>query len=218
MLTATLVALVVTGVSLAPRPAPSTPPRIAIRVSAVRHITRSLLDRILQEADAIWRPAGIGFVWQAEQPRTTGAEACLPCRASLCVSLGDDPGSPHNGLSPIGWIVFDDPTAPERNIYVSYANAMYLLERSTGITGSVSQMPQAEVEIYLGRAMGRALAHEVGHYLLASKKHTRSGLMEATHTAAEFFSLGRERFRIDPEERQAVLARAWNLAAPAATS
>ena len=39
----------------------------------------------------------------------------------------------------------------------------------------------------LARAMGRALAHEMGHYLLASKEHTKNGLMQAHRTATEFF-------------------------------
>jgi hypothetical protein len=59
----------------------------------------------------------------------------------------------------------------------------------------------------LGRAMGRALAHEIGHYLLASKLHTARGLMQASHTASEFFGADRRSFAIDAAQRQAVAAR-----------
>jgi hypothetical protein len=36
-------------------------------------------------------------------------------------------------------------------------------------------------EEIVARALGRALAHEIGHYLLRSPHHTSSGLMQARH-------------------------------------
>jgi hypothetical protein len=68
-------------------------------------------------------------------------------------------------------------------------------------------MPLAERNLKLGRAMGRALAHEMGHYLLASKVHTRRGLMQATHTASAFFDNDRSSFAIDNALRQELAAR-----------
>ena len=55
--------------------------------------------------------------------------------------------------------------------------------------------------------MGRALAHELGHYLLASKVHTARGLLKASRTAAELFSIERAGFKIDPLQRQQIAAR-----------
>jgi len=68
-------------------------------------------------------------------------------------------------------------------------------------------MPRAERETMLGRAMGRALAHEMGHYLLASKAHSVKGLMRAKRTAVEFFAIERTRFELDAEQRTAVTLR-----------
>ena len=48
-------------------------------------------------------------------------------------------------------------------------------------------MPIFEREVLMARAIGRALAHELGHYFLASKEHTKKGLMKAHRTAVEFF-------------------------------
>ena len=59
----------------------------------------------------------------------------------------------------------------------------------------------------LARAMGRALAHELGHYLLASKAHTQRGLMKPVMTAVELFMPDASVFRIDPAQRRAVAAR-----------
>ena len=55
--------------------------------------------------------------------------------------------------------------------------------------------------------MGRALAHELGHYLLASKVHTRGGLMKAVLTALELFTPDASGFRIEPAQRGAIAAR-----------
>ena len=62
-------------------------------------------------------------------------------------------------------------------------------------------------ETLLARAMGRALAHELGHYLLASKAHTERGLMKAVMTAVELFMPDSGGFRIEPAQRRAVAAR-----------
>jgi hypothetical protein len=71
----------------------------------------------------------------------------------------------------------------------------------------IDRMPIAERELLLGRAMGRALAHEIGHYLLASKLHTARGLMQATHSASAFFGYPRSGFAVDAAQRQAVVDR-----------
>ena len=55
--------------------------------------------------------------------------------------------------------------------------------------------------------MGRALAHELGHYLLASKVHTERGLLKASRTAAELFGTTRGGFQLDPSQRRQIAAR-----------
>jgi hypothetical protein len=116
--------------------------------------------------------------------------------------------APRHGANriPLGWIQFDD-DGPAREIYVSYRNAVDYMNGSEGVVGIASQLTILERETYLARAMGRALAHELGHYLMASKEHTRKGLMQATHTASDFFAPLRGGFAIDASQRQLVAAR-----------
>jgi hypothetical protein len=47
----------------------------------------------------------------------------------------------------------------------------------------------------------------MGHYLLASKVHTPRGLMQASHTASDFFATGTNAFRIDAGQRRSIEAR-----------
>ena len=92
-------------------------------------------------------------------------------------------------------------------MYLSYANAVSLLETSRDNIGLSHNMTILERDIYLSRALGRALAHELGHYLLASKAHTADGLMKANRTASEFFSADRRRFAVAAREWLQIAAR-----------
>jgi len=80
---------------------------------------------------------------------------------------------------------------------VSYANAMSLVRAAEGV-GTISRMTVMELRTLLSRALGRALAHEIGHYLLGSKDHSAAGLMKGSHVASDFLAPQRDGFEIDP--------------------
>jgi hypothetical protein len=185
--------------ALTARPLVTTPPFV-VGVTVVSHISPTQVTRVLQEAAAIWRAAGVDIVWQ----RDDGTVAAKP---AVRVTIGNwrGTGMSDDKTMPLGWIVFTD-GAPEHEIYVSYTNAEVLLDESRG-TAQPNHMPRAERETMLGRAMGRAMAHELGHFLLASSAHSARGLMQARHTSTEFFSTDRSRFAVAPRERASVVAR-----------
>jgi hypothetical protein len=49
----------------------------------------------------------------------------------------------------------------------------------------------------LGVVLGRAVAHEIGHFLLATPTHAASGLMRARIAAADFADLREGGFFLD---------------------
>lgn len=185
-------------------------PSLRVAVLAAPDLSPRLVRALLAETDAVWRGTGVSFLWQQEdRPAARGRVTPETPYGSptLRVIIGHDTREMRDLQLPLGWIVFDGPATPEQEIYVSYENAQALLERSSGIVGVVQSMPILKRELMLGRAMGRALAHELGHYLSASKVHTPNGLMRAVHTAAEFFGPEIGRFALDPAERQRIVAR-----------
>jgi hypothetical protein len=188
----------------------SLPPMI-INVATAQDVPATLVARMLEETDAIWRGTGFTFVWRhaarevVPYARTSEAGPYVPAR--LRVVVGNDPGVAFDGKLPLGWIRFDDEQTPEQEIYVSYGNAQQFIAGARGIVGILAEMPSAQREMFLGRAMGRALAHELGHYLTASKAHAKKGLMRASRTASEFFAMERWGFAIDPAQRRAMVAR-----------
>jgi hypothetical protein len=196
----------------APVVAPVSPiPPITVTVSAAPDVPARLISGMLAETDAIWRATGMRFLWQREDRQSNpplGVTADTPCgRPSLRVMVGQETHSPRDSQFPLGWIVFDEPNTPEQEIYVSYTNVTSLLLQSSRVVGTVQNMPTLQRETLMGRAMGRTLAHELGHYLSASKVHAPRGLMMAVHTAAEFFGPDRERFSLAAAERQRIVAR-----------
>jgi hypothetical protein len=189
---------------------PSMPPMI-VNVNASPDISASLLARVLAETDAIWRPAGVTFVWKRAArevvPYSRASETGPYVPATLRLSIGHNRGEMRDERLPLGWIVFDDATLPEQEIYLSYANAQQMMEEARGVVGLVSVMPLQQREWLAGRAMGRALAHELGHYLLASKVHTAHGLMKAAMSATDLFSTYSATFRLDAAQRRIVASR-----------
>jgi hypothetical protein len=213
MLTATSVvaALFAFTAFAAPAASPAAMPPIIVSVTTAASMSPALIARIFAETDAIWRPSGVSFLW-----RRVAREAVAFARAgeigpyvpnTLRLNIGGGTGQFRDGRMPLGWIVFDDVTTPQQEIYLSYTNAQAVMEESRGVVGLIAQMPIAQRETLLARAMGRALAHELGHYLLASKEHTQRGLMKAILTATELFNTDHTGLRVDPVQARAIAAR-----------
>jgi hypothetical protein len=208
--TSTVAVALLASIALAESPLIPTPPPMIVNVSVAADVPASLVSRLLAEAGDIWRAAGFTLVWRLADAAVHArvAEARTYASMTLRVTVGNERGrAKEETATPLGWIVFDDINAPQREIYLSFANAQAFMELSRGVVGRTDLMPRAEKDALLGRAMGRALAHEIGHYLLASKVHTRSGLMQAKRTSAELFAFDRRRFGVDADQRAAIVAR-----------
>src|SRR5262249_52447780 len=187
----------------------SAPPPVVITVTAVANVTPSLVSRVLDEADAIWHPTGVAFVWRRVPWSAAARLDQNPFNASsgLRIVIGDARGASHEGLLPLGWIQFEH-GSPSQEIYLSYRNAIEYMTDAAPVAGAMSRMPPIEKEIKLARAMGRALAHGLGPSLWASRAHTPRGWMGASHTASEFFDFSRRGFEIDVDQRQ-FIATLW---------
>ena len=182
-------------------------PQVTVAVDVAVDLPPLVVSVALQEADAIWRPTGVTFAWRiAPRAIANPADPCPPS-SMLRVVIGEAHGNAPPDQIPIAWIVFDEENMPARDIYVSHRNALEFLTSARGAGPAIAQMTRSEQNMRLGRAMGRALAHELGHYLLASKAHARRGLMQASHTAYSFFDIDRSGFEIDKAMRQEVAAR-----------
>jgi hypothetical protein len=146
-----------------------------------------LLARVRGEVDAIWSRYQIDVAW--EPPRASDQQAS----PDLWVQFVDErpPSGRREGRVAIAWLKFDK-GAPTHHIQVSKVAATALLAtkswaggRRRLIDGPISLQSAA-----LGRIVGRAVAHEMGHFLLASPKHADRGLMRAVIDPEHFVSPG----------------------------
>lgn len=153
---------------------PSMPPKVmsppcatvVVAVERNRALSETLTDAIVSEAAAIWRPLGV-----ETQLRPTDA-----VRSPAMVSVIVEDGEPPAGSESLGWIHFFGTGRPEPIIYLSRAAATRLLDEDR----ANRDVPLQRHELLLARILGRALAHELGHFLLASTHHTAHGLMRAS--------------------------------------
>lgn len=182
-------------------------PVLKLVIFAKPETSRDLMQSAIAETAAIWKPAGVMI---EPAPKTSAAAMHVTNRAQasyiptdpLAVGVVIDDANPAttSGM-PLGWIMFGPTGTPERSVHLSRGNAVRMLEA----VAAYRERSSSERDVLVGRALGRALAHELGHYLLASKSHTQAGLMRAQRTAADFFSPSRAVFYLTPE--QEALAR-----------
>ena len=168
---------------------------LSIGVPAGAPLSPYAIRSMCEETDAIWRGADVVIEWRA-----AGA-------ADLRVVFDDLAPVPRDHrLMALGWLVFHD-DVPAPTIHLSYANTVRLLEESFGVVGSIDSMKPWQRDTLVARALGRALAHELGHYLLRTKRHAPIGLMRGDRLAAEMFLPGRSAFAIDRSTRDLALSR-----------
>lgn len=191
-------------------------PPMTIEIDAPR-IPTEVVSTAIQEASAIWRTAGLEIEWiECARPvaRTIDVRSTSGYVArglAVRVTIDDNPGLMRDAAKVLGYVLFVD-GEPQPGIHLSYENATALLHESQG-GSAVSAMTPYERHTLLGRALGRALAHELGHFLLSSKAHTKGGLMQAHRRTTDLFKRDRDGFEVSAAERSVLASRFARLSA-----
>jgi hypothetical protein len=146
----------------------------------------------MNEATLIWAPYGVDLYACAAGCVRLGSDI------RLAVTLADH--QPRDlGPRTLGSIQFVD-EVPEPAIAM-YPNSIAALTSGLEILGRRERWwPDKFRDLILGRALGRALAHEIGHFLLRTQRHSTTGLMRALHPAASLFAHDRHPFALSAEE------------------
>jgi hypothetical protein len=96
---------------------------------------------------------------------------------------------------------------PTRSILI-YPNAISALLSSEGlVVRDCVRVAMSCEDTVFGRVMGRALAHEIGHYLLRSRGHAVAGLMRARPSAETLVELDSPAFGLSPGEQGLLVPR-----------
>jgi hypothetical protein len=165
---------------------------LPLRLAASKGLSPTSRKALITEAAAIWRRSGVDLHWLTSE----AAEASLRVMATpQAVATHSD--GPQWTLGEL--LRFDDRAAIA---VVSIAGAQRIADENQH--WRLFHLREQR-DYRLGVILGRAVAHEVGHYLLRTSTHSASGLMRATIDVREFADV-RSAFQLDPVA-QAYLAR-----------
>ena len=119
--------------------------------------------------------------------------------------------------SGLGWIQFVN-DHPSPRLTVSMAAAERLMGNSSWSGTPFRTLPPNARRQFIVRALGRTIAHEMGHYLMRSKEHSRRGLMRDHFTADEIMAGRYLKDRLEAADLQRLNGRLNEYAAAMAGS
>jgi hypothetical protein len=170
-------------------PEPSTVPHVLLTVSPqLPAIARAAL---VEEAEALWARAGVRLVWR------NGADRVVETDRALRVLVIPRPASSRSARPDyaLGELLSFGP--PNALAVVSIDRVQELVNSSH----TSSTMPPSLQATRIGIILGRAAAHEIGHYLLNSRSHVDKGLMRASFEVHELLDGRSGMFELDDDSK-----------------
>jgi hypothetical protein len=173
------------------------PTVVSLRLATSSELSGVSQRALVNETDAIWRDANVQLRWREDNLE---GDTERPLR--ILVTHRAVTGTNAHAW-PVGELLrFEDNSA------IAMASITSALRIVQGYPErQLLDLPQMN-QYKLGIVLGRAVAHEIGHYLLQSNAHSSYGLMRATIDAREFADLRSGAFRLDRESQAYLAARA----------
>jgi hypothetical protein len=162
--------------------APAFPLHLAL--STTNDLPAAARASLVSEADSIWRREGVRLQW------TEDAEPLSSPTARLKVIVLGAKTIRGDEVWALAELITD---ASGRALVMTSTSAATRVVKSAGHRDE----PSHAADRRLGMVLGRAIAHEIGHYLLGTRDHARRGLMRAFIDAREFADLRGGRFFLD---------------------
>jgi len=151
---------------------------------------------LVAETNAIWWDSHLSLHWRTinlydppPEPETRGSLKVL-------IMAREVPGTGGPATLTVGELVQNEGAPPLA--IASITGARRIVEEAQRF--QLLQRPH-DFDRRLGLVLGRAVAHEIGHYLLRTKTHAPRGLMRAAINAQEFADPQSRSFRLDDAAR-----------------
>ena len=170
------------------------PLSLNLRVKSTQPLSPGSLAALIAETNTIWN-GHIRLRW-----RTDGGPDDTQMLRVFLLARAVPPAGDDAPLA-LGELVRAEGAAPFA--IASVTGARRIVESSAGLD---ALEPPVLRDHRLGVVLGRAVAHEIGHYLLQTGTHASQGLMRARIDAREFADFRNASFRLDAAA-QAHLAR-----------
>lgn len=172
-----------------------SPTVLSLRLTTSSELSSVSQQALIHETESIWRDARVELRWLADavNDENMGVVQRRPLR--IVVTRRAVNAADHQNW-PVGELLrFGDRSAVAM---ASITAALRIVEESP--ESPLLGLP-AMHQYKLGVVLGRAVAHEIGHYLLDSNTHSPYGLMRASIAAREFADLRTGAFRLDRQSQ-----------------
>jgi len=173
--------------------------RVWVRAGWAPDVSAGLVAAVVKELAAIWTSNGIEVVRYDDR-----VNSMAQLTVTLVLVRTPPPSSMPEAL---GWIGFLDGAGAVPVIQVSLPAALALVKAAHSYGIPVPELPHALQDHLFARALGRTAAHELGHYLLALRRHPESGLMRDRFSTEQLIGDDRNAFRLSRSERDLLACR-----------
>jgi len=167
------------------------PPHLRVDI-AIQGVSAppAVVAAAIEEAAGIWAAYGVEI-------RMSGENDAEPDRAvRLALTLASTKQRMATGA--LGSIGFSgDAPQPAIALYPETASALIAAVASSRRENT---WPAGSGDRVLARVLGRALAHEIGHFLLRSKSHSTAGLMRAEQIGTDLMAPDHRGFALSADE------------------
>ena len=177
---------------------PPTNPRIGLRIYNYAHIPQALLTRAEGAAAAILHRAGVEPNWvdcplsAAELDRFPGCHQPMSSSDFALRILPDTMATKAPASDDALGFALPCAAADAR----CYANIFYARVASWATEGELSAY----------QILGHAMTHEIGHLLLGSNSHSRTGIMRAHWNPKDLRMMSTSSFDFTPAQRELIRA------------
>jgi hypothetical protein len=164
-----------------------------------------IVQSMQSEASAIWQRYGVQIQWHASRPDVQ----CPRVHGTFDVLVEYQASSVENAsrLSVLGSTRLAPAAIDRVGIFVDYDETQHLLEslsasRLIPLAGHPDIGPAD-----IGRALGRVLAHEIGHVLLDAPRHQPWGLMRRSFAPDDLVARQRWVYTLSKKEVERLASR-----------
>ena len=172
------------NLAIAQTPAPAT----CLVLSPKLSLDARSSGKVMEEIRAIWTPLGV--VIRALEQADESCVRIIVVKADVEARLEDVADA-----NALGWVPFVAGRARQL-VFLKPSRARLLVDALSPGTRSDSL-----TDLLSAKLIGRTLAHEVGHVLLNSMRHEKSGLMRGHYRAADVLRSATSSYTLNPSER-----------------
>jgi hypothetical protein len=156
-----------------------------------------VIRQSVQQAAAIWRPHRVMIAVEGDLT-SCPAEATVE---SVTVVMSDvSEISAKLQLPRLGEIQFAGDGLPDPEIVIAAEYLQKEVEKATWSGRSLADRPLILRQRAAARAIGRVLAHELGHYLLRMPQHGRTGLMRPVYSIPALLEPATRKYSLAPAD------------------